>query len=210
MAEDSIVIKGNKEGLNVIININMFKDFQDMLESLISKLAKGRKFYKGSTIKITTQLRFLNEREGRKLKDVLFEEFLISDCIFEDLDEKNSKVFTGIYEGRTKFIRSTVRSGQKVDYPGNIVIIGDVNPGAEVRAGGNIIVLGCLRGFASAGVGGNEDAIIGAFVLVPEILKIADVVTRAPENESKPDFPEIAKIKEGTIIVEPYLPNKYI
>ena len=210
MAEDSIVIKGNKEGLNVIININMFKDFQDMLESLISKLEKGRKFYKGSTIKITTQLRFLNEREGRKLKDVLFEEFLISDCIFEDLDEKNSKAFTGIYEGRTKFIRSTVRSGQKVDYPGNIVIIGDVNPGAEVCAGGNIIVLGCLRGFASAGVGGNEDAIIGAFVLVPEILKIADVVTRAPENESKPNFPEIAKIKEGTIIVEPYLPNKYI
>ena len=58
MAEDSIVIKGNKEGLNVIININMFKDFQDMLESLISKLANGRKFYKGSTIKITTQLKF--------------------------------------------------------------------------------------------------------------------------------------------------------
>jgi septum site-determining protein MinC len=210
MGEDSILVKGNKEGLNVVINMNMFKDFTDMLEALVSRLSSGKKFYKGSTVKITTQLKLLNEKEASKLKDILFDEFMIKDCIFEDKVEKISKMFTGVYEGKTKFIKSTIRGGQKIDYPGNVVIIGDVNPGAEVCASGNIVVLGSLKGFAYAGFDGNEEAFIAAFALQPEILKISEVVTRAPENAVRPQYPEVARIKEGTIIVEPYLPNKYI
>ena len=210
MGEDSILVKGNKEGLNVVINMNMFKDFTDMLEALISRLSSGKKFYKGSTVKITIQLKLLNEKEASKLKDTLFDEFLIKDCIFEDKIERTSKVFQGVYEGKTKFIKSTIRGGQKIDYPGNVVIIGDVNPGAEVCASGNIVVLGSLKGFAYAGFDGNEEAFIAAFALQPEILKISQVVARAPEDAAKPQYPEVARIKEGTIIVEPYLPNKYI
>ena len=210
MGEDSILVKGNKEGLNVVINMNMFKDFTDMLEALISRLSSGKKFYKGSTVKITIQLKLLNEKEASKLKDILFDEFLIKDCIFEDKIERTSKVFQGVYEGKTKFIKSTIRGGQKIDYPGNVVIIGDVNPGAEVCASGNIVVLGSLKGFAYAGFDGNEEAFIAAFALQPEILKISQVVARAPEDAAKPQYPEVARIKEGAIIVEPYLPNKYI
>ena len=210
MGEDSILVKGNKEGLNVVINMNMFKDFTDMLEALVSRLSSGKKFYKGSTVKITIQLKLLNEKEASKLKDILFDEFLIKDCIFEDKIEKNSKVFAGVYEGKTKFIKNTIRGGQKIDYPGNIVIIGDVNPGAEVCASGNIVVLGSLKGFAYAGFDGNEEAFIAAFALQPEILKISEVVARAPEDAIKPQYPEVARIKDGNIVVEPYLPNKYI
>ena len=35
-----------------------------------------------------------------------------------------------IEEGLTKFVYSTIRSGMKIQYNGNLVIIGDVNPGA--------------------------------------------------------------------------------
>jgi septum site-determining protein MinC len=35
-------------------------------------------------------------------------------------------------------------------------------------------------------------------------------MTRAPENDEKPDYPEVAKIKGNTIIVEPYSPNKFV
>ncbi len=210
MVADKIIIKGNKEGLNVVINMNHFSDFDDMLESLIDKLSKGKKFYKGSTIKITTELKYINERESRKLKEILFDEFLISDCIFQDQEDAISKVFTGIYEGKTKFLRKTIRSGQSINYPGNVVIVGDVNPGAEIYAAGNIIVLGNLRGVVHAGTNGNEKAIIAAFKLEPQILRIGSLVTRSPEDELKPQYPEVAKIKNGSIIVEPYLENKYI
>lgn len=210
MVTDKIIIKGNKEGLNVVINMNHFSDFDDMLESLVEKLAQGRKFYKGSTLKITTELKYINERESRKLKEILFDEFLISDCIFQNIEDSTVKVFTGIYEGKTKFLRKTIRSGQSINYPGNVVIIGDVNPGAEIYAAGNIIVIGTLRGLVHAGTNGNEKAIIAAVKLEPQILQIGNIVTRSPEDEVKPQYPEVAKIKNGNIIVEPYLANKYI
>ncbi|WP_010239314.1 septum site-determining protein MinC [Clostridium arbusti] len=210
MGEDKIVLKGNKDGLNVLIDMNAFKDFSDMLEKLEEKLSRGKRFYKGCTLKVTMQLKFVSERELRKLKDILFQEFLIKDCIFEDIEENESKIFTGIYEGRTKFLRKTVRSGQVISYTGNIVIIGDVNPGSEIFAAGNIIVLGSLKGDVHAGVNGNDKSIIAAFKLEPKVLQIANIMTRAPENDEKPDYPEVAKIKGNTIIVEPYSPNKFI
>jgi len=208
--DDNIIIKGNRDGINAIINMNKFKDFDEMLESLIKRLSIGKVFYKGSTIKIITDIKCINEKQFCKLKNVLFEQFLIKDCIFEDKEEKISKAFTGIYEGRTKFLRRTIRSGQVINYSGNVVIIGDVNAGSEIYAGGNIIILGALRGYAHAGLGGNLKAIVAAFYLQPEILQIADIMTRAPEDSSKPQYPEIARVKGDTIIVEPYLLNKFI
>ena len=210
MADQSIIIKGNRDGLNVTINMNKYKDFEEMLESLIERLSRGSFFYKGSTLKITSDLREFSESQIRKLKDILFEQFLIKDCIFEDLEDTSNKVFSGIYEGRTKFLRRTIRSGQVINYSGNIVIIGDVNSGSEIYAGGNVIVLGALRGNVYAGHGGNIKAIVAAFYLMPGIIGISDIMTRAPEEEQKPQYPEVAKVKGDTIIVEPYLLNKFI
>jgi len=210
MLDDNIVIKGNRDGINAVINMNKFRDFDEMLEVLIEKLSKGRAFYKGSTLKITTDLKFINNREFSKLKDILFNEFMIKDCIMEEKNDKNNKIFNGIYEGRTKFLRRTVRSGQVINYPGNIVIVGDVNSGSQIFAGGNIIVLGALRGTVYAGHGGNSKAIVAAFYLQPEILQISDLMTRSPEEIGRPGYPEVAKIKGDTIIVEPYLPNKFL
>ena len=214
MGNDRIIIKGNKEGLNAIINIDNFGNFEEMLDALIEKLSKGKKFYKGSTLCITTKLSSLTEKDVESLKVVLFEEIGIKDIVFEDKDikdkESESKIFNGVYEGRTKFIRKTVRGGQCVDFQGNIVIVGDVNSGAEVYAGGNIIVLGSIKGNVYAGVGGNRKAIIAAFALQPEILKIGDIITISPDDFEKPKYPEVAKVKDDAIIVEPYLTNKYI
>lgn len=209
MYDERIFIKGNKNGLNAIINIDKFGDFEEMLEVLIERLSKGKKFYKGATLTITTDLKHINDRQMRKLKDVLFDEILIKDCEFINKDEKISKVFSGIYEGKTKFIRRTIRSGQSMNYAGNIVIIGDINNGAEVTALGNIIVLGTIRGRVYAGSNGNKKAIIAAFSLEPEIIAICGNITISPDDYEKPGYPEVARLKDGNIIVEPYLPNKY-
>lgn len=211
--DDRIVIKGNRVGISAIININKFSDFEEMLENLIGKLSKGKRFYKNSTLVISTNLSAINEKNLVRLKEVLFNEIEIKDIILQDETSKDKendkKIFSGVYEGKTKFLRKTVRSGQCMNYNGNIVIIGDVNSGAEVMATGNIIVLGSIKGNVSAGVNGNVKAIVAAFSLQPEILKISNLVTFSPDSE-KPSYPEVAKIKDGAIIVEPYIPNKYI
>ncbi|EOR21375.1 MULTISPECIES: septum site-determining protein MinC [Clostridium] len=213
MNDDRIQIKGTKEGINATIDIDRFFNFDDMIEALLKKLTIGKGFYKGSSIKIITNLKSLNENDILKLRGILFEDIQIKDCTFEEIkqtDQKENKIFNGVYEGKTKFIKKTIRGGQLVKYYGNIVIIGDINNGAEVYAGGNIVVLGTIKGQVHAGVGGNKKAIISAFNLQPEILQIADIVTIAPDDGIKPSYPELAKIKDNIIVVEPYLPKKYI
>ena len=215
---DGIVIKGNRDGINTTINMNKFSSFEDMIKLLIKKLSKGKKFYQGTTLILTIDLNLLNEKNFEELKETLLTEIGLKDIIFEDLEKettksigrKEEKVFTGVYEGKTKFIRKTVRSGQSINYKGNIVIIGDINSGAEVHATGNVVVLGRVRGKVSAGSNGNSKAIIAAFLLQPEMLKISNVIAMSPDDVEKPNYPELAKVKDGAIIVEPYLPNKYI
>ena len=214
---DGILIKGNREGINTTINMNKFASFEDMLQLLIKKLSKGKHFYKGTTLILSMDFTSINKKEVETLKETLLTEIELKDIVLEDIEReadkeprKETKVFSGVNEGKTKFIRRTVRGGQCIRYQGNIVIIGDINSGAEVYASGNVIVLGRIRGKVSAGTNGNSRAVIAAFLLQPEILTISNVIAMSPDDAEKPSYPELAKIKDGAIIVEPYLPNKYI
>ena len=216
MSDDGIVIKGNKEGINTQINIDKFGSFEEMMMNLIKKLSKGKHFYKGTTLQLKMDLSAVTKKNVETLKEVLLDEIELKDIVLEYIEkpknknEKEIKVFSGVYEGKTKFIRKTVRSGQCINYAGNIVIIGDVNSGAEVSAAGNVIVLGSLKGKVSAGINGNMKSVIAAFSLEPELLKIGELMAMSPDDTDKPKYPELAKVKDGYIMVEPYLPNKYI
>ena len=213
MKDSRIQVRGNKEGINAIIDIEKFATFDEVIEALVNTLPIGKGFYRNSIVKLTADFKHVTDSEIAKLKDELFDKIHIRDCVFEDINKnkgEDNKVFNGIYEGKTKFIKKTVRGGQLINYPGNIVIIGDINSGAEVIAGGNIIVLGSIKGQVKAGIGGNKKSIIAAFSLEPELLQITDILTISPDDDVKPSYPEVAKIKDGAIVVEPYLPNKYI
>lgn len=109
------------------------------------------------------------------------------------------------WEENTVLVRRTLRNGQVLQYPGNVVILGDVNPGAQVVAGGNIIVMGVLRGIAHAGASGNEEAVVTAFRLLPTQLRIANHITRSPDGDyPEPEHPEIARIRDGIVTIENY------
>jgi septum site-determining protein MinC len=55
-------------------------------------------------------------------------------------------------------LHRSLRSGQRVEHRGDVIITGHVNDGAEVLASGNITVLGRLNGLLHAGCeGGDED-----------------------------------------------------
>ena len=214
---EGILIKGNKDGINTTINMNKFACFEDMLKMLLKKLSKGKHFYKGTTLILKIDLNLINKKELEIIKNALLTEIEIKAIVLEDIEkevvkvqEKETRVFSGVYEGKTKFIRKTIRGGQSISYQGNIVIIGDINSGAEIYADGNVIVLGVIKGKVSAGANGNTKAVIAAFLLQPEILKIANVIAMSPDDVEKPTYPELARIKDGAIIVEPYLPKKYI
>jgi len=106
----------------------------------------------------------------------------------------------------TILVQRTLRSGQSIRYDGNVVVMGDINPGAEVVATGNVIVMGALRGVVHAGAGGNENAVVMAFRLQPTQLRIANHITRPPDNEPpESDHPEMARIVNGVVTIEAIL-----
>lgn len=116
-----------------------------------------------------------------------------------------------LYENdeKTFYFRGTVRSGQTLEFPGNIVIVGDVNPGAYVVASGDIIVMGRLNGVVHAGAEGAEHAVVIGAGFFPSQLRIAQYIGRPPDEypQSATDQAqtEKASIKDGTIVIEPIL-----
>ncbi|MDT3699976.1 MAG: septum site-determining protein MinC [Thermincola sp.] len=101
-------------------------------------------------------------------------------------------------------INQNIRSGKKINYNGNVVIFGDVNPGSEITAAGDVIIMGSLRGVVHAGANGDEASVIMAYRLNPVQLRIATTITRPPENNQVSTFPEIARLRQGQMIIEPY------
>jgi septum site-determining protein MinC len=101
------------------------------------------------------------------------------------------------------FVRRTLRSGMRILHDGDVCILGDVNAGAEIVAGGDVVVWGSLRGMIHAGAGGDQAAVVCALLLAPTQLRIADLVSRGSEP-SGPAAPEMARILEGRILVEPW------
>lgn len=106
----------------------------------------------------------------------------------------------------TILYEKSLRSGQKINFDGNVVVRGDVNPGAEIVAGGHILVMGSLRGLVHAGAGGDEDATITALSFSPTQVRIASHITRPPDGglevSGKP--PEIARVRDDNVVIEKY------
>ncbi|KJS18129.1 MAG: septum site-determining protein MinC [Peptococcaceae bacterium BRH_c4b] len=122
---------------------------------------------------------------------------------YKNQDRHSNGVEETAGDENTILIKRTLRSGQRLHYDGNVVVMGDVNPGAEIMASGNIIVMGQLRGVVHAGAGGNEKAIVMSFRLAPTQLRIANHITRPPDGDTQEtDRPEIASIKNGVVTIE--------
>ncbi len=116
---------------------------------------------------------------------------------------RRPKEIDEMIDENTILVRRTLRSGQKIHFDGNVVVVGDVNPGAEIVASGHIIVLGALRGVVHAGASGDEQAAVLAFRLQPTQLRIANHITRPPDDEiTGPEQPEIARIKDNMVTIE--------
>ncbi|MCR5346980.1 MAG: hypothetical protein K6E38_04315 [Fretibacterium sp.] len=56
-----------------------------------------------------------------------------------------------------KLICTSLRGGQTIEAPGDVILWGHLNPGAEIIAGGNVVVAGRLRGLVHAGQVSNAE-----------------------------------------------------
>lgn len=174
----------------IILNINVQTSNSHVIQELQEKLPKLKDFYKNSDVPIRVTGKLFTESERRIIKKMIIAEIDV-DVKFDNAEDllglhaikKTFEVDTDVSE--TKYIFHSVRSGNKKEYAGSIVICGDVNSGAEVVAGGNITVLGTLRGVAHAGANGNTKAIITANAIDSTQIRISNLVKEVKEREEK-------------------------
>lgn len=181
-----VILKGKKDRL--VIHLNNEVDFLTLRDSLVDKIKEARNFIGNGHMAIEFANRKLSELEENVLIDLIK-----SNCdlnityVFSEKStgeaEKIKFVKSISEEGFTKFHRGTLRSGTKLEYNGNIVVLGDVNPGALIRAKGNVIVLGFLNGTVYAGLDGDKNAFIGATYMNPVQMVIGHII--APPMQKK-------------------------
>jgi septum site-determining protein MinC len=103
------------------------------------------------------------------------------------------------------YLRRTLRSGTRIEFPGSIVVLGDVNPGAELVAHGSLIIWGRLRGSVHAGAAGDPEAVVCALEFAPMRLQIGGQEMRRPATEGD-DNPAMAVLRDGEIVQEAWQP----
>jgi septum site-determining protein MinC len=109
----------------------------------------------------------------------------------------------------TLYVKSGLRAGHLIRYPGNVIIYGDVNPSAEIIAEGDVIIWGTCRGIVHAGSNKDKNASISALKFNNCQLRISESTLDLSRNNIKTKSyknnffhgAELAKLENNEIII---------
>lgn len=171
----------------IVIKIAEDAEQKRIISELSRKISDLKKLYKDEKIPIRIVGKVLKNKEIDEIQELIKEKIDVE----IDFDMPKSLGLSSITRtfkqeiaiSETKFHRGSLRSGQRLETEGSIVIIGDVNSGAEVIASDNIVVVGTLRGLAHAGAKGNKNAIIAAGKLDAVQIRISNIVKEIDRDE---------------------------
>ena len=169
---------------------------KEPLSELIREIkdALSNNLLRGSLV-VLENPEILNEKERREIEKVIRDLSL-------NFFERNGDYEKG-KSSKLLIVNRNLRAGQVIEHEGDILILGDVNRDAEIIAGGNIIVMGKLRGIAKAGLIGDEDAVVVALRMEPQLIQIGKVKAILEDSERiSPGYPEVAKVEGKEIILE--------
>ncbi len=213
--KNSVVIKGNKYGIIVVLDKKL--PFDELKEEVAKKFKESSKFLGDSSMGITFEGRLLNNDEIREMLDIISANSDLNIVCVVDNDKDKENHFKKSVEDHLnelskndgQFYRGTLRSGQVIESETSVIILGDVNPGAKVISSGNVIILGSLKGTVYAGVSGEASSFVVALEMQPMQIRIGDYIARASDDNNKKirkvKKPEtkIAFVEDGNIYIEP-------
>lgn len=192
-------IKGIKDGLVFLLDDKC--PFEDLLSELRYKLEHSHQnILTGPIVHVDVKLgsRSVTEQDKAAVLEILKSQGNLLIRSIEALEDPEN------VDDEALFLMSgMLRSGQVLHHQGNLLFLGDVNPGATITCSGDIYILGALRGMAHAGVDGNQDAIIAASLLSPTQLRIADVISRPPDEwGTRESSMEFAYLSSGAMQID--------
>ncbi|MHB1128090.1 MAG: septum site-determining protein MinC [Bacillota bacterium] len=236
MPQEAVSIKGNKNGLVIYLSPN--GEFDELKKGLRDKFESAKGFFEGARVVFQSGKQSFNNVQLEELVRICSQHGLVpeqsrvippvedvrtlatlSNSGHTGLNNSAHKaistlapVWSGFSDAeistRGHLVKRSLRSGQNIIFPGNVIIMGDVNPGAEIFAEGNIVIMGNFLGLAHAGYIGNDDASIMACRFGAGQLRIAREIKIINEPPAKGFLPRLARISGGKIILEDYMANQ--
>src|SRR5574337_357286 len=141
--KQSVTLKGTKDGFVLTLDESVafetvLSDLDQLLEKLHSENKEQKEVQKGISLEVKTGMRLFSEDEKAKIT-----EKISSKSQFQ-LKKISAEILT--YQQATEWHESnslqmeiqTIRSGQVLQAPGDILLIGKIHPGGTIRASGSI------------------------------------------------------------------------
>jgi septum site-determining protein MinC len=222
---DPVQIKGLRDGLLIALGQGEWKELE---LALLQQIEAQQSFFQGARVALDVGSQALRVNELSALRDHLSEQGVTLWAVLSESSatEKTAQLLgmatriskprpreeqvylaDGANENAALFIGKTLRSGTRIEFPGHVIVFGDVNPGAEIVAEGNVFVWGRVRGMIHAGSKGDTQAVIGALDLSPTQLRIADQVSALLKPQEHPR-PELASLSDdGKLQSVPWQPS---
>ena len=227
--QENVSLEISDDRMNIYLS--EMASYMSLRDELLAKLVANKSVLSNPRLKIFISGHNLSEAQRKELKRMFKMDYDIRDVYFSEekaeikettlvyektavnLETKKENrvssvnnaiglISTAHFDAESIFVSHTVRSGQRIESDGDIIIIGDVNAGAEVIAGGSIAVFGTLRGLAHAGALGREDVCIAAIYMEPKQIRVSGHVV-VTEDRSKAAIGEVAEYKHGQVIIRP-------
>ncbi|WP_413496986.1 septum site-determining protein MinC [Carnobacterium maltaromaticum] len=206
--KQSVTLKGTKDGFVLTLDESVafetvLSDLDQLLEKLHSENKEQKEVQKGISLEVKTGMRLFSEDEKAKIT-----EKISSKSQFQ-LKKISAEVLT--YQQATEWHESnslqmeiqTIRSGQVLQVPGDILLIGKIHPGGTIRASGSIFILGELLGLAHAGFDGDNEAIVVADFQTDAQIRIAEsvqIIENKAKNQAGTDEKQFAYINDLHIL----------
>lgn len=191
----------------IVMKISEKASEEDTLKSLKKKLPELKKLYQAEKTPILVTGKILKNREIKEIQELIQKNINVE----VNFDTPKALGLHGIKRtynqdvgiSEAKIHRGSLRSGQRLEFEGTLIILGDVNDGAEAIAGENVIVVGNLRGLAHAGAKGNKKAIIAANKIDSPQIRISNIIKEMEKNDDDYNVAlTYAYVDEDKIIIE--------
>ncbi|GKU81433.1 septum site-determining protein MinC [Niallia sp. NCCP-28] len=200
-----VTIKGTKSGLSLHLNDNC--SYDELKRELQSRLNESSNMHEDKQdIHVNVELgnRYVTDDQKQELIELIQTKRNLSVHAIKSNIITRQEAAEWVKEKEIVSVTSIIRSGQILEVPGDLLLIGDVNPGGKVVAGGNIFIMGKLKGIAHAGFNGNDRAIVAASVMRPTQLRISSLINRAPDQypDAEKREMECAYVDNSVIMID--------
>jgi len=185
-----IILKGDKNGFSVIIDAGVnyedaFKDLKEMIMQQNVKSAGENDDVINFTVK--TGNRLLTDQQKNDIRE-LFDKFPQLELMDIESDvESQADVDELFNKNKTSVESGIVRSGQELNYEGDLIFLGSLHRDAKICATGSIYILGDVDGIVQAGYPDNTSATIFGNLKNVDQLRIADVI-EIVTDDNRADF----------------------